>query len=181
MWYYTFKGHLIDLTMSPGTWTLDADDISNALSKICRWGGQLGEFYSVAQHSVLMCREAEGLDLKRACLLHDATEAYLGDVISPIKQAMLASGASFYKDLEDRLHRALEDRYGLKNSALTCSEVQHLDRRMLHTEAREITGYPGRDAKWLLWLPPPFDMRIVSWDHARARREFCEAWQEVGL
>ena len=180
MWFHTFKGHLIDLSRHPQTWTIDADDISNALSKICRWGGQLNEFYSVAQHSVLMAREAPSLDLQRACLLHDATEAYLGDVISPIKKAMLAAGAMFYKDLEHRLHRMLEARYGLEKYALTSPEIKDLDLRMLRTEAEQLIGY-APETEWLQPLPPVFNVCITPWDHVHARKEFQAVWQELGL
>lgn len=81
---------------------LQADDVSisdiaHHLSMICRFGGAVREHYSVAEHSVLVCRDVEHRAYKKGCdvaefryllllaLLHDASEAYLGDVIRPRK------------------------------------------------------------------------------------------------
>lgn len=60
-------------------------DIAHALSLICRWGGHSNFFYSVAQHSINVATSAQPAD-KLAALLHDATEAYMGDVIRPLRQ-----------------------------------------------------------------------------------------------
>lgn len=68
---------------------LDIRDIAHALSLICRANGHVKTFYSVAQHSIACYREAQARGyaekIQKACLLHDASEAYLSDVIRPIK------------------------------------------------------------------------------------------------
>lgn len=68
----------------------DIKDIASSLSKICRWGGHCSEFYSVAEHSLMVHDLMEGFGLGDPLegLLHDATEAYLSDVISPHKPLM---------------------------------------------------------------------------------------------
>lgn len=81
-------------------------DIAAALSKICRFGGHIPQFYSVAQHSVLVAAMACP-ELKGQALLHDAAEAYLGDVVKPLKVILGKS----YKDLEDRFEDVISDRF----------------------------------------------------------------------
>ena len=82
---------------------LDAGDIARALANQCRFGGHCRVFYSVAQHSVIISRlvEERGGDVEDAfaALMHDATEAYLGDMPHPLKHRS-PLGAAF-KDAED--------------------------------------------------------------------------------
>lgn len=84
--FYSVSGKQINVC-NPDLDNIDIEDIANALSKICRFGGHINEFYSVAQHSVMvqkMLRKCP-LDIQRHGLLHDAEEAYLCDLPSPIK------------------------------------------------------------------------------------------------
>lgn len=88
-------------------------DIAHALSNICRFGGQCKEFYSVAQHSVLvyrlMTRETDDKQLHLAALLHDAHEAYLGDIPSPIKP-LIGEG---FKRIAMNMDKAIASAYDL--------------------------------------------------------------------
>ena len=65
---------------------VDIEDIAHGLAYQCRFNGQTRYFYSVAQHSLIVA----GLVPKRlylAALLHDAAEAYMGDMVKPLKQS----------------------------------------------------------------------------------------------
>lgn len=77
-------------------------DIAHALSLICRGGGHETHFYSVAQHCISCCREAEARGyskrIRLACLLHDASEAYMADLVTPLKDQFPG-----YREAEDRL------------------------------------------------------------------------------
>jgi len=110
------------------------EDVAHALSLICRAGGHIRHFYSVAQHSLNCLYEAKARGHRRevqlACLLHDAGEAYLSDVIRPVK-ALLPD----YRQLEKRVEEAVHMAFGL--DALTeCewSDVRAVDDVMLHNE-----------------------------------------------
>lgn len=87
----TWAGVMIDPCLPVAREDVRVDDIAHALSLICRYGGHIPEFYSVADHSlnVLDRLVAMGIDDRRILLmglLHDAEEAYLGDMPSPIKR-----------------------------------------------------------------------------------------------
>ncbi len=90
-WIQTYTGKKF-YPFNPRAEDIYIEDIAHALSLICRFGGHCREFYSVAQHSVLVSelvvdnRATEKYDgLAKYALLHDAAEAYLGDIPSPIK------------------------------------------------------------------------------------------------
>ena len=92
----------------PDQFTLE--DIAGALSKICRFGGQANEFYSVAEHCVHCARQAEcdgnNLDTQAACLMHDAAEAFCGDVVKPLK-VMLPQ----YAEIEERVEAVIAEKF----------------------------------------------------------------------
>ena len=87
---------------------ISIEDIAHSLSHQCRFGGHLPEFYSVAEHSVYVARLVRP-EQRLAALLHDASEAYLLDIPSPIK-ARLAN----YKEIEDGLMKVIADRFGFE-------------------------------------------------------------------
>lgn len=101
------SGIKIDLR-NPKIDTILIVDIAHALGNICRFGGHPKLFYSVAQHSVLVQAMAPKR-LKKAALLHDATEAYLGDVIKPLKEIL----GAVYKELELKFEYLICQKFGV--------------------------------------------------------------------
>lgn len=74
-------------------------DIAHALANICRWTGHTRQFYSVAEHCVLMSHWLESMgEDPRPALLHDASEAYLSDIARPVKHLI-----PHYKQYENNL------------------------------------------------------------------------------
>lgn len=106
----TSTGNYVDF-VDPKPETIDIRDIAKGLSNCCRFAGQC-DFYSVAEHSVLAANIAltrTGNELfALSCLLHDASEAYTGDVSKPLK-IMLPE----FKKIEDRLQRVIEQKFSL--------------------------------------------------------------------
>ena len=86
------------------------DDIAHSLSLMCRANGHFKEFYSVGQHSIYCCEEAieRGYSntVALACLLHDASEAYLADITRPVKKNLQK-----YLEIEDVLQNTIYEKY----------------------------------------------------------------------
>lgn len=81
--FCTYTGHVFDMeNMKPED--VRIEDIANALNKICRFAGNLDQFYSVAQHSIRVAWIVPK-EYRLVALLHDATEAYIGDIPKPFK------------------------------------------------------------------------------------------------
>lgn len=120
------------------------DDIAHALSNICRWGGRVCEFYSVAQHSLHVAQIVERTrpDLALQALLHDAAEAYLGDVATPIKRHLdvhrHGSHEPFF-DTEWRVLDAIGQAFGF-GRWVELRVIHDADALALATEARDLMG-----------------------------------------
>jgi hypothetical protein len=152
---------------------LDAGDIARALANLCRFGGHCRSFYSVAQHSVIVSElvEQRGGDAEDAfaALMHDATEAYLGDMPHPIKHRS-PLGAAF-KAAEEHLEQAIRDRFDIKPDI---PEIKRVDRALLATERR---AFSGEDWHWPeLEGVEPLDLELTAWPPDEAARRFAERY-----
>lgn len=125
---------------------IDIVDIAARLSKLCRFGAQAASFYSVAQHSVyVMTLVSEGLgrpDLALAALHHDSSEAYIGDLPTPVKRHLAGhagSGPSSYRQLSDRFDEAVAEALGFAPpSADDQAVIKSADLAALAAEAQHL-------------------------------------------
>ena len=149
-------------------------DIAHALAHTCRYGGHARKFYSVAEHSVLLAELfiARGdIALATWALLHDAAEAYFGDVIRPVKREIPQ-----YAPIEDAIARAIWTRCGLigaDDAAVDLpDEVKHADGAILGDEAEALFGAGALGAAG--WTPPaPLGVKVEGWAPMDAR----DAWR----
>ncbi len=135
----TYTGKHIDPT-APDITKFDIHDIAHALSLICRGNGHVKSFFSVAQHCINCALEAEARGYSDrvilACLLHDASEAYLSDVPRPFKQSLPQ-----YRQIEDRMLAVIYEKFLV--TPLTEKEetlVKCVDNDMLYYDMRELLG-----------------------------------------
>lgn len=145
------------------------EDIAHALSNLCRFTGHTNGFYSVAQHSLYVSRLLPP-ELELAGLLHDAAEAFIGDVSSPLKACLPE-----YRRIEQRLEAWLAKHFGIPHPMPL--EVKVADLRMLATEKRDLMR--GGDAiDWSqLEGVRPADFAIVrGWPPGDAYQAWCAAF-----
>ena len=123
--------------LDPKPAMVSIEDIAHALSNSCRYTGHCKKFYSVAEHSVAVS-ELLAIDAK-AGLLHDASEAYLADIASPVKPYLYN-----YKELEDRVMRVIFERFQVPYPFY--KTVHEADVIQLSAEVRKLI--PSRGDSW---------------------------------
>lgn len=148
------------------------DDIAHALAMLCRYSGQVRSFFSVAQHSCLVSQVVHP-KAALAGLLHDAAEAYLGDIISPVKKALTQ-----FKAIEDRIMLAVCSSFGLDfNDEVLWAEVKRADNVLLSTEFRDLacSGIRMSEPTEL-----PMDEPIRQcWSPRKSKTNFLRRFEEL--
>lgn len=139
------SAHLIT-TMSGATFdygdaanaTITIDDIAVALGNTCRFGGHVRNFYSVAEHEILVANlvyEAAGTREEcYAALHHDSHEAFTGDVPSPLKAKIKAEAPRLWERLEEECDLALQRNLGVSAELMRRPIVKRADKLALAIE-----------------------------------------------
>jgi 5'-deoxynucleotidase YfbR-like HD superfamily hydrolase len=156
--------------LDPDQAVIDVADIAHALAMICRFGGHCQRFYSVAEHSVHVSHLVPPQHALWG-LLHDAAEAYLGDVPTPLKEVM-----PDFRVHEGRLMAAIARKFSLPSKAPP--EVKDADDRMF-------------DAEWLVLMKGPVDRARATqgtdernptlnyWSPEQAKQHFLIRYEEI--
>lgn len=153
--------------LDPRPEEIELTDIAHALSLLCRYGGHAKHFYSVAQHSIGVSYVIGGGPLQQIWgLMHDAAEAYVGDLTRPMKQALSARAPQVYGAIESAVMQAIRQRFNLGPEPT--SAVKHADNIMAATEKRDIM----RRSKFSWGQMPaplaPFRLTYMSAHEAKA-------------
>lgn len=168
-WMQTFTGRAF-YPMDPQPEDVIPADIAHALSLICRYGGHTIRFYSVAEHCVLLSYAVRPENALWA-LLHDATEAYVGDMVRPLKGSMPA-----YRAAEDRVMAAICERFGLRPECPP--EVKVADTRILHDE-RDALMAPSHRPWTSLNDFAPLGVLVEGWSPQDAENEYLARLRQL--
>jgi uncharacterized protein len=166
-WMQTFTGRQF-FPLDPHPDDIDIVDIAHALALICRYGGHTTRHYSVAEHCVQMSYFVPEQDALWA-LLHDATEAYVGDMVRPLKNHMPA-----YRAAEDRVMTAIARRFEI-NPGMPAS-VKEADNRILLDERAAVMAPSERSWAAVEGLVP-LGAPIEGWSPALAEWNYRERFE----
>lgn len=159
---------------------VDVEDIAHALSNVCRWGGHVKEFYSVAQHSVHVAETlalwGHGPYIQLLGLLHDATEAYMGDIPTPIKRFWPFFEWREEANFDVICQTLIEPR---PSAYVLPTAVHQADRTLLATEKRDLT-VQNRTHPWTI-KTPPLEKTLHPWSPASARGLFLSNYGDLLL
>ena len=176
-WIETFDGGSFDFA-NPHESTVRIVDIATALSRIPRFNGHSLFHYTVAQHCVLMEQallklRPESTPLDRLhILLHDASEAYMGDMCRPLKYL---PGMKAFRDLEAVVTEVIYKRLGVPTPTAEEEKlVKEFDDRMLRTEAEALMT---RIEDWRSVIAlEPLPVQVLDWGEEYTRERFLEAY-----
>lgn len=173
MWIQTRSGNKF-YPLEPSPTDVSLFDIGWALSNICRFNGHVRKFYSVAEHSVLMSLHFhKDRRLAKWALFHDAAEAYVGDMVYPIKR-----GATFgteFAAAEEKILRVIAEVFRLKWPIPDA--VKAVDRRICLTEAKHLMTIVPEDFQQGNHKPLMMDLPL--WSPEEARFQFYRRAQEL--
>jgi len=165
--------------LEPDATQIDISDIAHALANLCRFGGHCSSFYSIGQHSCVVsdavaATGADGTTVLGA-LLHDASEAYLGDLAHPIKHR--SPLGELYREIEAPLQAAILACFGLPADPPPL--VKRIDRAALAAE-RVALMRPADDEWWPeLDGVAALEVAIEPWEPGRAAQEFLDRFERL--
>ncbi len=146
------------------------EDIAHGLAYQCRFNGQTREFYSIAQHSLIVASLVPSR-LRLAALLHDAAEAYLGDMVKPLKVLLPEFSA-----LEESVTDIIASTFGIDFSDY--DPIKRADLIALATEKRDLM--PHSVETWdYLELIPTLPEAIIPMSPGEAKIRFLEKFYQL--
>ena len=178
-WIQTYPSGQVFHLFDPKPIDFVLRDIAHALSMQCRYNGFVSEFYSVAQHSIHVAQcvqERFGItDLKvlRTALLHDAAEAYMGDMVRPLKMK-----DTFFREVEHSMEAVITEAFDL------CwphpPEIKRADWALLAAERRVLKVTPPQP--WVEREEPwPVLDTLGAWHQRVAKAAFLELAERLGV
>lgn len=186
-WIATSVGGMWSI-LDPHPADVNIIDIASGLSRVCRYGGQIRhdfEIYPVSEHSVLMLEWMESQGLVNSVedglriLLHDGSEAFFGDMTSPLKAVIPE-----FKVIEDRCQRVIDLAFGVYSAKLSYEIIKMIDVRIRMDEREALINEPALgEQKRAIWEHTPdmegLDVTIRGLTPSMAREEFLETFLRI--
>jgi hypothetical protein len=166
-WMCTYTG-LQYYPAAPRADEVCIEDIAHALSMLCRYTGHCREFYSVAEHSVLVSQVVP-IEYALIGLLHDATEAYCNDINRPLKRSL-----PDYNRIEALNWAAIAEKFELPVDIP--DEVHAADWAVLRTEAEDLM--PKTTRQWG-FQQPAADVVILALNPEWAKLLFLNRFRKL--
>ena len=164
--------------LQPDVELFDVRDYAHALSLTCRGNGHVKRFLSVGQHCVWCAKEASARGYSQrvvlACLLHDASEAYMSDVPRPLKEILPE-----YVQAEEKLIDLIYTKF--LSSPLTEEEqayVKLVDDDLLYYDLRELLGFQDLGEEPKLQIELDYTVRPFE-DVEQEYLDLYEQWKMV--
>lgn len=184
VWIQAFTGRCVDpFNLRPED--IDIRDIAHALAHTCRFGGHCRVFYSVAEHSIRVAKwlADSGQDTTTILcgLLHDAAEAYLVDLPTPLKAVTLTGGVGVptgsWSTIEGAITDDIHDAMGAMSGGTAWKSIHKADKVLLVTEARDLLQPPRRP--WNIDAEPLDNVIVWPMSPIEAEREFLRHYDEL--
>jgi hypothetical protein len=160
--------------LNPTVDMIDIEHIAHATSQLCRFTGHCSTFYSVAQHCVIVSHFVPP-ELALTGLLHDATEAYIGDVSRPLKDALDQRAPGILEGIENQIHQVIGAKYG--HPFPFPPEIKQADNLALAMERRDLmvgaVPWPH--------LPDPPAQKLTPWEPLQAEITFLARFAQLTL
>jgi hypothetical protein len=160
------SGRLFDF-LDPHGSDFTIEDVAHGLAHVCRYAGQCRAFFSVAEHSIMVSDLVT--EFAYEALLHDAAEAFIGDITRPLKQLLPE-----FKRIEANVQDAIIERFGMNPDYKQA--VKEADLRVLAAE--QIQAMAPGCADWAAPAgidPAPVVVRYL--DPVSAKREFLGRYE----
>jgi len=168
-WIQTYTGKRFS-PLEPNHKDICVEDVAHSLAMKCRFSGHTKEFYSVAQHSVLVSLHCNPKDNLWG-LLHDASEAYLVDMPTPLK---ILPEFEWFRKAEDRVQAAVCKAFNLPEEQP--ESTHYADKVLLYTEKRDLMGA----LDWNQPMPyPPLTDTIVALPPREAKALFLQRYYDI--
>ncbi len=177
----TYTGKVFNL-LNPKPEMVCIEDIAHSLAYQCRYTGHTRQFYSVAQHCVLMAMNDDLPGDSLVKLLHDADEAYIGDIARPWKNLLwLKDPTTGYFQTVRGFEREIQPIIGLALGVdlSHSTEVKESDIRMMATEVRDLMPEGFSAEEWSLDISNPVKEVINPWPPFTSEMCFLELYNEL--
>lgn len=167
-WITTLSGVRFDL-LRINIRDVPLTDIAHSLAMNCRYNGHIKNFYSVAEHSILVSKLVPEEDALWG-LLHDATEAFVPDIPRPFKQYI-----GGFENVEAQIHKGISEVYGLPLQEP--DSVYDIDNRIVADEG--IVLFP-EIPEWVSdFVPVGCTDMIKCYTPHQAKEEFLNRFKEL--